>query len=318
MVLFPLLVQVPRLPALVPLPLPKFRRHQVLPQSRQPQAAVERLKFSAKLWGLSICTLSANLFFSSPLRCCEVRGSADTWRVNKFNQEKPCLSTLLTALPLNSHRNWSSLLHNRWYCLLLIASCSEHQMVILPFPPDAPRHGGDDATSNPSQPSPPAVSTSWCNTSQNLDMLVELTIKPRISQNLDMLVELTIKPRIWRCHPLPRIWWGSSLTRWWGCTPNPHFDVPFYSSYPHQPYLKYTLQQHCLFCPMVAHLPSAKSILPYFSSLRGVAILYLNLEGLLSLTFKSWLRCSNISPFQTCSISENQICISVKSSFSDF
>ena len=27
------------------------------------------------------------------------------------------------------------------------------------------------------------------------------------------------------------------------------------------------------FCPMVAHLPSAKSILPYFSSLRGVAIL---------------------------------------------
>ena len=36
-------------------------------------------------------------------------------------------------------------------------------------------------------------------------MLVELTIKPRISQNLDMLVELTIKPRIWRCHPLPRI-----------------------------------------------------------------------------------------------------------------
>ena len=48
--------------------------------------------------------------------------------------------------------------------------------------------------SNPSQPSPPAVSTSWCNTSQNLDMLVELTIKPRISQNLDMLVELTIKP----------------------------------------------------------------------------------------------------------------------------
>ena len=54
--------------------------------------------------------------------------------------------------------------------------------------------GGDDATSNPSQPSPPAVSMSWCNTSQNLDMLVELTIKPRISQNLDMLVELTIKP----------------------------------------------------------------------------------------------------------------------------
>ena len=46
---------------------------------------------------------------------------------------------------------------------------------------------------------------SWCNTSHNLDMLVELTIKPRISQNLDMLVELTIKPRIWRCHPLPRI-----------------------------------------------------------------------------------------------------------------
>ena len=35
---------------------------------------------------------------------------------------------------------------------------------------------------------------SWCNTSHNLDMLVELTIKPRISQNLDMLVELTIKP----------------------------------------------------------------------------------------------------------------------------
>ena len=55
---------------------------------------------------------------------------------------------------------------------MLIASCSEHQMVILPFPPD---------------------------------MLVELTIKPRISQTLDMLVELTIKPRIWRCHPLPRI-----------------------------------------------------------------------------------------------------------------
>ena len=49
------------------------------------------------------------------------------------------------------------------------------------------------------------------------------------------------KPRIWRCHPLPRIWWGSSLTRWWGCTPHPHFDVPFYSSYPHQPYLKYTV-----------------------------------------------------------------------------
>ena len=27
------------------------------------------------------------------------------------------------------------------------------------------------------------------------------------------------------------------------------------------------------FCPIVAHLPSAKSILPYFSSPRGVAIL---------------------------------------------
>ena len=41
-------------------------------------------------------------------------------------------------------------------------------------------------------------------------------------------------------------------------------------------------------------------------------------QGLLSLTVKSWLTCSNISPFQMCSISENQICISVKSSFSDF
>ena len=40
--------------------------------------------------------------------------------------------------------------------------------------------------------------------------------------------------------------------------------------------------------------------------------------GLITLTAKYPLRCCYISPFQICSISENQICISVKSAFSDF
>ena len=40
-------------------------------------------------------------------------------------------------------------------------------------------------------------------------------------------------------------------------------------------------------------------------------------QGLLSLTAKSWLRCSCISQHQICNISENQSCISCEYAFSD-